>query len=336
MERVFAEYPGPRQEFVKDLQGRGFSARVWELALFAWLRERAVPVRIGRGSPDLLVATPAGEVAIEATTSNPPEGGHESTRDALQRIRASIEAGRSPLAPQDVHMSRNEFVLQLAKALRRKLLKQDASGRHYWELDFVQGHPFVIAVMAYHSRTAPHYGVSGLASYLYGLEHRPTRDEHGGLVVLPKPVMAHEFGGKRISSGMFAQPQSRFLSAVIFSNAGTASQFQRIAVERGIDPGGVRVFRHGLAWDPDPDAAVPRPFSYEVEPGKPRETFAQGLHVLHNPWAVNPLPQGALPGVVELYLRDDGQIINEGPEFQPFGSLTTIVGVESASGPSEV
>ncbi len=46
MERVFAEYPGPRQEFVKDFQGRGFSARIWELALFAWLRERDGAVRI--------------------------------------------------------------------------------------------------------------------------------------------------------------------------------------------------------------------------------------------------------------------------------------------------
>lgn len=327
MERVFRDYLGPRVEFAKDFQGRGFSARTWELALLAWLLERDLPVKVGRGAPDFVVETAVGQVAIEATTTNPAEGSEETPAEALSRIERAMNAGHSFLAPERVVEEQQWFILQLAKVLRRKLLKQDAEGRPYWEDDAIAGKPFVIAVMAHHSGTALHYSINGLTEYLFGLAHRPMRDTEGRLEVIPEPVGEHAYGGKAIPSGLFAQVEAAHLSAVIFSNAGTVAQFQRIGMEQGFGTADVRAIRAGWAWDPDPNAAVPRGFRYEVKAGEIRENFAQGLHVIHNPWCKYRLLPGQLPDAVELTLRDDGLVVAEGPDFQPFTSETVILTV---------
>lgn len=332
MDRVFADYPGPRREFANDFQGRGFSARVWELCLFAWLAEREVPLEIGRGAPDLLVGGDSGKVAIEATTSNPPIGKAETTSDALARIEDALHQGRAPLAPEDAGTARGEMVIQMAKAIRRKLHHRDANGRHYWERPPIAGNPFVVALMAFHDRTALHFGVSALTEYLYGVSHTATRDAFGNLRIDPEPLSEHQFEERSIPSGLFRQDGGENLSAVIFSNKSTVSQFQRIAIEHGLGREDVRVLHEGLAFDPDPNADMPRRFAYEVERGVHRETFAHGIHVVHNPWASTPVPPDALPGAIHLFLSEDGQVVNIGPDFQPFMSMTLIFGIGDSSG----
>lgn len=204
---------------------------------------------------------------------------------------------------------------------------QDAEGRHYWERPLIVDNPFAIALMAFHDRTALHFGASALTEYLYGATHKATRGKRGNLRVEPELLSEHRFEGKSIPTGLFRQDGGEHLGAVILSNNSTASQFQRIAIERGLGREDVHVFHHGFAFDPDPDADMPRQFAYEVERGVHRETLAHGIHVVHNPWANTPVPPDALPGAIHLFLNEDGHVVNIGPEFQPFASTTLILGI---------
>lgn len=107
MERVFKEWPSRKNEFVGDFQGQGFSARVWELALFAYFTERDYIVNTP-GSPDFIVSRGRTSIAVEATTSNEDRAGREEV----------------PLREVDVVEDQAEFLFQLAKILRAKVNRQ--------------------------------------------------------------------------------------------------------------------------------------------------------------------------------------------------------------------
>ncbi len=316
MERVFREYPGPKREFIRDFQTRGFSARTWELALFAWLRERDYDIDVPHGgAPDFVVSEGGEAAGIEASTANP-------SQDASPTRPPLIEHAAPPHAPADVQLSQHEFIFQMAKTLRNKVTRTDASDRHYWELDSVRGQPFVLAVQAFHGPTALYHSSGSLAAYLYGFEHTTSRTSSGCLVVTPAPVASHTNRGRTIPSAFFRQAEGRQVSAVLFSNAGTVGQFQRIAVELGLGEPGVRVFRSGTYYIADPDVDTPGEFHYEVKEGERRETFAQGLTLFHNPWAHLPLRRGFLRDVTDLWLRDDNLVQAAHPGFTPFASVT--------------
>ena len=128
-----------------------------------------------------------------------------------------------------------------------------------------------------------------------------------------------------IESGFFFQPGMEHVSAVMFSNAATISQFQRMGIEYGLGTPGTVVVRHGTCFDPDPTAVVPAVFHYTVEEGKHRESFATGIRVLHNPIALHPIPDGFFSDVLEMRLMEDGIVSTRAPSFAPFGSVTYIL-----------
>ncbi len=317
MDEVFGGYHDKDRNFVHDFQTTGFSARVWELSLFAFLNEAGLNLLTDHPTPDYIVdeSTP---VAIEAATSQPPGATPPSARPSGSRL-AQV--------PEDLEEAQKEFVFQMGKVLRRKLQKEFEGGLHYWELPHVRGKPFVLAVQAFHHASSLFHSVTFLAEYLYGQRAIPTHDTAGNLQISTSPIEAHEWGGRSIPSGLFNDPSTRNVSAVLFSNGGTVAQFNRIGTQRGFGAPGVYVVRQGTCHDPDPNAHLPMMFGYVVgEPDAPEEDFAQSMHVLHNPNAIEPLPPGALPGATEHRLdAGTGLIETTHYGFSPFGSLTMVL-----------
>lgn len=315
MDEVFAEFPDVDGNFVREFQSHGFSSRVFELSLFAYFREQEYELDRTTASPDFVIrgSTP---FAVEATTANPADSANMGEGD--------LPANDWPLVPDDLPEAQHEFVFQIGKVLRRKLLKRDAAGRAYWELPQAKGIPFVIAVEAFHSESSLFHSVGFLAAYLYGRRDVPSYDAEGHLRLATAPITEHEYGGKTIPSGLFAMPEARYLSAVLFSNSSTIAQFNRIGTEHGYGPDDIALVRVGVMPDPDPDALHPRLFGYVVEQCSPdeRETFGEALHVLHNPWAKTPLPTEALRGVTEHTLLEDGRILTTARGPAPIGSQT--------------
>ncbi|MCO8306816.1 hypothetical protein NI939_29415 [Streptomyces sp. RKCA-744] len=318
MDETFADFPDIDHSFVREFQSAGFSARVLELALFAALREQGKELDRTSPAPDFVMVGDD-PVAIEATTTNPPQGETAEDVDLAAAVRRSI--------PNDLEAAEAEFVFQIGKALRRKLEHRDAQGRAYWEKPHVEGVPFVLAVQSFHDPSALFLTTGPLATYLYGIRDVPSRDSDGSLVLNSQVVTEHRRKDKTIPSGLFAQPEAEHLAAVIFTNSATVSKFSRMGTERGYGPQDVAIARCGVMYDPDPNAALPVPFGYVVGdygPGE-HETFSEGFHVLHNPWARTPVAAGALDGFTEHHLQPDGRLLTTIRHPDYFVSRTMII-----------
>jgi hypothetical protein len=311
---VFANLRDVDGTFLREFQAAGFSARVFELALFAYLEEQDLELDRTHPAPDFVVRGDL-PVAIEVTTTNPAQD-------------TPLDPGPPyTLVPDDLEAADAEFVFQLGKALRRKLLHRDAQDRAYWEKPHVAGLPFVIAVGAFHGPHAQIHPDGLLASYLYGVRGIAHHDETGKLTITPENVTEHHSVSKTIPSGLFRHPEAANLAGVLFSNAHTIAKFNRIGIEQGFGTPDTALMRFGTCYDYDPDASKPLPFAYIVgdRPNDEQENFEEGLHLFINPWATVPLPAETLPGVVTYQLRDDGILETAFPiAFRPFVSKTMV------------
>jgi hypothetical protein len=318
MSEVFADFRDVDRSFVREFQTGGFSPRVFELALFAALREQNLVLDRDQATVDFVVR---GEhpVAIEATTTNPAAGMDPDDVDP--------RTGPERLVPDDLDAAEREFVHQAGKALRRKLVKRDSQGRAYWELPHVAGVPFVIALEAFHGASSLFHAVSPLATYLLGRRDAAAFDDDGTLRLSAEQVSEHEYNGKVIPSGLFALPEAAHLAAVVFSNSATVSKFNRMGTELGYGPDDVAMIRIGAAPDPDPNATLPIPFAYVVGDYGPeeREEFSEGWHVIHNPRATLRIDPQALPGFTHHQLQDNGLVLTTSTRPDPFASQTRIL-----------
>lgn len=317
MELIFSNYIDEDKNFIKDFQSKGFSSRVWELSLFAYLSEANLDLKPTGGAVDYIVSDGDLVVAIEAVTSQPPG----------QVVRTDNAPEFKDVIPDDMDSASAEFVHQFGKALRKKWQKTNAAGQRYWELDGVKKLPFVIAVQAFHSGSSLIHGFGVAAEYLYGQAAVPAFDEEGRLTISSEKIDEHLWNGKSIPSGIFNDPEWADVSAVIFANGATAPQFNRIGVQEGLGDPRTMVLRSGTCANHDPNSIEPKPFIYQVgAEGAPNEDFAQSIHLMHNPNARNPLAHGFFPGASEHNrLQENGQIQSTlRAEFVPFSSLTLI------------
>lgn len=62
---------------------------------------------------------------------------------------------------------------------------------------------------------------------------------------------------QEIPSGFFFLPGAENVSAVLFSNSGTISKFNRMGLLAGFGAGRAQMIRKGFAYEPNPDAAAP-------------------------------------------------------------------------------
>ena len=316
MDEVFSNFPDVDHNFIQEFQTGGFSHRVLELALFAYLQEQGYDLDRSAPAPDF-VLTGASPVGIEATTSNPPQDQDPDDVDKTTSMQR--------LVPADEPEAEQAFTFQVAKALRSKLLKRTAAGLAYWELPHVAGKPFIIALETFFSASSLAHSIRPLGDYLYGRRDIPNFDAVGNLQLTSEPIIEHHYGDKTIPSGLFAQPEARNLSAVLFTNNATISKFNRIGTERGYGPTDVAMIRWGAITDPDPNAIKPQMFGYVVGDYGPEdeEPFSEGLNVFHNPWAEHPLALGILRDVPEHELID-GLVRTTTSKLDIYGSITNI------------
>jgi hypothetical protein len=116
MKQVFADFRDVDHNFVREFQTGGFSARVFELALFAYIQQQGLALNRSHASPDFLIGGDL-PVAIEVTTTNPAQ-------DSPPEILA--------LLPDDPDTAARAFVFQISKALGRKLAHRP-HGVPYWD-----------------------------------------------------------------------------------------------------------------------------------------------------------------------------------------------------------
>jgi hypothetical protein len=307
MMRHFIDVDG---NFVKEFQGNGFDARIWELYIYAYLKEERLHFDRNYHAPDYVVEKYGEKVAIEAVTINPSDNAKPLTKPDGELFFRTQEEINKLLA--------NQVPIKFGSTLTGKLNKKPS----YWELEHVRGLPLVFALADFHEPQSMTWSFPAVLQYLYGVRHEFSRDSNGQLIISPLEIEYFtKENGAKIPAGFFFLPTSENVSAVLFSNSGTLSKFNRMGRLAGFGDGKIIMFRNGVCHNHDPNAALPRPFHFEISPGKAKETWAEGLSMFHNPNAAYPVPRELFPSIAHHEYRD-GQIHSSIPEFHPYSSMT--------------
>ncbi len=262
--------------------------------------------------PDFTCAGIPGEFAVEATTVGP-------TRDSSGNV---VPPPARDTPEQMFAFLREYMPIKFGSALTSKLAKK------YWEKPIAKGKPLLFAIQDFSAPASMVSTRSALPIYLYGYDHDWEHDSEGRLKISPRKVTVHRWGEKEIPSGFFDLPGAENISAVLFSNSGTISKFNRMGMLAGFGSPRVVMVRRGFAVDHDPNASMPRPFRHVVNAPDYTETWVEGLDVFHNPRALHPIEPWMLPGAAHHRLLPDGQLDSVTPDWQPLGSYTFVLVAE--------
>lgn len=296
--------------FVEQFQSVGFDARIWELYLNAYFIEEGFEFDRSHFAPDFNLSKYGEKVCIEATIVG--------RKQPLTEEDAKIPA-KEYTREEILEKSIGEMPIRFGSPLYSKLKKK------YWEHKHVAGKPLVIAIADFHDKQSMLWSSTSLPSYLYGVRHNSHYDEDGKLVIEPIQIDTHKFGDKEIPSGYFFQPDSENISAVMFSNSGTISKFNRMGKQAGFGSSKVMLIRTGFCHDHDENASLPKAFMINVT-GETNENWAEGLSMFHNPNALHPIHPGLFPSIAHHWFKD-GQIVSHLPDFYPYSSTTNILNI---------
>jgi hypothetical protein len=289
---TYLAMPRPDDNFVSDMRTSNFDARLWELSLLAAFREQGLSVSQDQPSPDLLIEREGHQCFVEAVTANP-----------VERFSGFPAPARAPADKAERVLG--AAAVRFAKTLRSKIQ------REYEQFPNVKRKPFALAVADYHAPGSMTWSREALPSYLYGV-HPEVVDGPGGPHAIG-PSVAVLRGKDQIPAGLFCDPAMAHLSAILFSNAGTISKFNRMGFLAGWRPPGLSMVRDGHLFDRTPGALQSIPFELDILsdeyaamwPGG--EAWCQELDVYHNPLASHPIPFALLPGATHWF-ETDGEI----------------------------
>ncbi|OWP20316.1 hypothetical protein CBF90_02045 [Microbacterium sp. AISO3] len=296
-------YENQDGSYIEQFQTTGFDARVWELYLWAVLREAGHRVEQPKPAPDFLARGIVGDFYVEATTSNPPPANQvvplPKTEDEIFEY---------------VH---NYLPTRFSGPLWAKL-----NDKGYWTregLDLTI--PFVIAIQDFHQELSMTWSQSALFEYLYGVRIEDVESD-GKVQRVEVPVSRIKWGTKDFPSGFFKLPDSEHVSAVAFNAAGTLSKFNRMGIAADMGDPSVTVKHRGRRYSKD-NTGVEVDFEQFVGPGY-EEDWVDGLTVFHNPKALNPLPFEAFPGAAHVF-EENGLHRQISPAGHLVSSTTQIV-----------
>lgn len=320
--RVIAEiapwlYPADAH-FVREFQCHQFDQRLWEIYLWASLREQLFDVA-QHEAPDFECKGPGIQFAVEAVTVGP------STQGPLLEH-------PNPQTPEEVSKFLKDYMpIKFGSALTSKLNKRSADGRAYWDQPAAIDKPFIIALADFHKSAdiqkqeaaSLTYSQSALYTYLYGRRVEWTLED-GRLSMHVAPVESFTYNGKVVPAGFFDLPGAENVSAVLFSNAGTISKFDRMGVIAGFSAPDHKYFRMGYGFDPDPNAVVGKFFSVEVGSDQYSENWSDELQMFHNPNAKHPIDPRWFPTIAHHFFRN-GRLEAIDIEGRVLSSMTLVL-----------
>lgn len=295
--------------YIRQFQTTEFDQRLWELYLFCYFNEEGISIDRTKNAPDFLLTNHIDSVAIEATIVG--------RKKAVSYYKLDGKPEMPEISEKEL---KNNMPLRFGSPLYSKLCHTNKEKLHYWEYEHVKGKPFIIAIHDFHDDHSMIWSHTALTTYLYGYEHDYEYIE-GNLVIHPRKIETlYKEDGTPIPSGFFFQPLAENISAILTTSIGTISKFNRLGRQAGFGDKSVKMIRHGICHNHDPNASKPHMFRYEVNE-RTGETWGEGVSIYHNPKAKIPLNEDLFPSAAHHFF-DNGQIISHIPEFFPYNSMT--------------
>lgn len=288
LEEIGRWFPDLDGHFVRELQTSGFSARMWELYLWTAFRSLDFELDYTSAVPDFALSRGGQRLFVEATTV--------SAKDAYT---TAMGSGAPPRPPEKIFpYLGNEMAQKFGSPLFSKLKKRD------WEKPHVAGHPYILALADFHVPGSMRWSAGALPQYLFGLQSVLTPDGDNQLMEMFIPADDAVVGDKRVPTNFFAQPGAENIAAVLFSNAGTLSKFNRMGVRAGFGDAWVSLVREGVLVDPMRFGSEER-FKIDVESPAYEEGWADEMILFHNPRALHPVDPTLFPGISQVRVDDD-------------------------------
>lgn len=298
--------------FIQQFQTTGFNARLFELYMFAFLHEEQFIVDDGSEYPDFVFSKGKNSYALECTTVNP----------------GKYDIDKLPKDPLEIEkLVKDYFSIKFGSALYSKLMHK-SDKKYYWELPNVIGKPLIIAIEDFHLEDSMCYSSHGLERYLYGYEYLPTQNEDGIIDQIPQKIESFCWQDKKIDKPFFELENSRYISAVLFSNSATIAKFNRIGKSAGLGAKNVKIIRTGWFYNPNPTSISPTPFSIEVDENY-FETWGDGARMYHNPNALYPVDKEDFHGIAHFELDKQNRLLSNIPENFPLNSKTLTIEIKS-------
>lgn len=281
-----------------------FEPCLWELYLHAFLKEIKATIDFQYNAPDFVVN--AGQpLCIEATISAPAQGeqpAHGYSMDAL---------------PGDFNHFNQQATIRLCNSFTSKVRKLR---ERYSKLPQAEDKPFVIAIASFDRPFSHMSAMRPVISALYGLYH----DEMQTIATGSNEMISYNVDGVaknknvNIDLGYFCSPEYSDVSAVIFSSLATWGKVRAVAE----NPEAMTVY---TTYHPNPGSL--HPIIKRTPKSEYYEHLLDGLCILHNPFAKNPLSPKALchERLAQGFVKSDGGLDFEAPnDFLLMRSLMSI------------
>lgn len=274
-------------KLVKEFQTT-FHSSLWEIYIFAVLKELGLNVDFSKNRPDFIVSGNI-DFYMEAVVSEIKKGGRsESTRNENDTY--------SMLEP--IHKDKNFYSL-IDEAITRHsnsiLSKHKKYTKEYTKCDWVREDvPFVIALGSYDQVNYGrefHYSMMAL---LYGFRFDPDAQEYVREESIIKPETT-----SKIPIGIFGDKSHEEISAIVFSCTVTMGKLTSLAISKNTSH--PTNFVLNVRHDIDPPHYKIHTVSQEIP-----EELTDGLFVFHNPNARTPLPKSVFDGSNAIQVSANG------------------------------
>ncbi|MCH6235810.1 hypothetical protein [Cognataquiflexum rubidum] len=318
IEQTFSLMGDQDGNFIKDFQSEnGFYNRLWELYLFNVFVECRFVIESGNQYPDFQISQKEETVFVEAVTANSsPED--LLTDELIDEGKNSTDIEKKEETQSDTI---DQYVIRLNSALRSKRDKVYKDEKRYWELDWVKGNPFVLAIEPCFNKYSFFFPDYKITELLYGQGYETKVDSENRLIGQKINVQEYSYKYKKtlIPSGFFNQKDSENISAVIFSNLGNIDKFNRMALQYK-PTNEIFAVRSGLCYNSEEDSLA-KDFSYQVGDGTHIEDWKEGVSIFHNPNAEIKLNRNLFKGCKQIWIEEN-EFKGEIPEFYPYNSIT--------------
>jgi hypothetical protein len=271
-------------KFVTDFQTRFHSAFL-ELFLFATLKTQRMTVDLSRPAPDFLITAPEPFI-IEAVSAGVRKDGRLEADRNLDDVLSMLTP---PWLNPGFEDAMVEGIVRSSNSIWEKATKYQET---YAYLPWITpAMPYAIALGSFAQVNYGSEYLYSIVALLYGYVFDAQTTSWSRRQSVLKPV-----SGAPIDLNLFARVDFCHVSAVFFTCTLTLGKLTALTITRGLPT-------FNMVYEIVEDDVEPRFNPLGISPNCPADLF-DGLFVLHNPNADNPLPKSAFAGTHAIHVRD--------------------------------
>lgn len=286
-------------EGFKDRDGKfchefqtSFEPCLWELYLYAFLKEINAKIDFGFDTPDFVVSARE-ELCVEATISAPAQGEPPPYGYTMDKL------------PDDFNRFNQQATIRLCNSFTSKVKKLRD---RYSKLPQCQNKPFVVAIGSFDRPFSHMSAMRPVIAALYGLYH----DEMQTMASKANKMVSYNVDrvvkneNASIELGYFCTPEYSDVSAVIFSSLATWGKVRALAN----NPKAMTIY---TTYHPNPGQL--HPIIKQTQKSEYFEHILDGLYIFHNPFADCPIDLKTLyhERLAQGFVKDDGELDFDAP-----------------------